>query len=165
MILPYQMIKARCNDTLRPLVAPCVGQRKAYGMSYGLGPAGYDVRLNAIEVGDFIVNQYELPPGGFVLGSTIERFNIPNDLLPQIVDKSSWARKGLCIQNTVGEPGWRGHLTLEITNHSSKYIHIEHGMPICQILFFLLAEPTDMPYDGKYQDQSADPVRAISEKD
>lgn len=108
------------------------------------------------------------------MGSSLEQFNMPTDMLGVVHDKSSWARKGLCVQNTVIEPGWRGYLTLEYTNHlpirialdgsprgfPHGWIQIARGMPIAQIIFHMLDFPTDQPYEGKYQDQEAGPQPA-----
>lgn len=154
MILPYQEIKERCHNA--SLVYPAVERSTAFGMTYGYSAAGYDIR---------VAQSLTVPSHGFVLASTIERFVIPYDLLPQIVDKSTWARRGLAVQNTVAEPGWRGYLTLELTNHTNEYIYITEGMPIAQIIFMRLTAPTQMPYRGKYQDQKEGVVHAIFEKD
>lgn len=155
MLLPYQDIQLRCQ-TMK-MIDPYVESTVAFGMTYGLGPAGYDVR---------IAEHVYLPAGGFSLASTIESFNIPDDLLPLVVNKSTWARRGLSAFNTVAEPGWRGKsLTLELANHGPDDIVLKRGMPICQILFLMLRAPTEMPYNGKYQDQPAGPVPAIYDKE
>jgi dCTP deaminase len=99
----------------------------------------------------------------FKLASTVEEFNIPDDVMGVVHDKSSWARKGLCVQNTVIEPGWRGFLTLELSYHGDKFLIVEKGDPIAQIIFHQLDEPTYEPYDGKYQDQASGPQQAIEE--
>ena len=124
------------------------------GMTYGLGPAGYDVR---------IAEDVVLKSGDFVLASTIERFDMPRNLLGIVHDKSTWARRGLSLFNTVIEPSWRGVLTLELANQKPFLPHdtitIKAGSPIAQVVFHLLDEPTDQPYpeDGKYMDQEAGP--------
>ena len=148
MILPAQVIRA-----IRPLAPFC--ERTAHnGMTFGLGPAGYDVR---------IAESVTAAAGQFVLASTVERFDMPNDVLGQVCDKSTWARRGLAAQNTIIEPGWRGFLTLELTNHSTEAIAIRAGDPIAQIIFFRLEAPTKLPYRGKYQDQAAGPQAARQE--
>jgi dCTP deaminase len=148
MILSGQSIRNR------GIFTPFEERTKAFGMSYGVGPAGYDVR---------VAESIDLPPGGFALASTIERFDMPTDLLGIVHDKSTWARLGLALQNTVIEPGWHGWLTLELTNHGNELLRIESGMPIAQIIFHLLDQRTEQPYDGKYQDQRAGAVPAILE--
>ena len=132
-----------------PFVARTVKQTGYGGLTYGLSPAGYDVRT---------AEEVSILPGRFVLVSTLEYFRMPFDMLGVVHDKSTWARMGLVVQNTVIEPGWRGHLTLELTLHQAPNgmgMVIEVGTPIAQIVFHLLDEPTIQPYpdDGKYQDQ------------
>jgi dCTP deaminase len=154
MILSYQTIKYRCK--YENLIHPWVERSISHGMTYGIGPAGYDIR---------IAQGLVLPTGKFQLVSSMEHFEMPNDLLAQVVDKSTWARKGLCVQNTVIEPGWVGYLTLELTNHSHLPIYIKQGMPIAQIVFCKLDHPTAEPYRGKYQNQDDRPVPAILESE
>jgi dCTP deaminase len=149
MILPAQAIRA-----LRPVDPFC--ERTTYnGMTFGLGPAGYDVR---------IAESVTVAAGQFVLASTVERFDMPNDVLGQVCDKSTWARRGLAAQNTIVEPGWRGFLTLELTNHSTEAIAPRAGDPIAQIIFFRLEAPTELPYRGRYQDQGVGPQGARYER-
>lgn len=139
----------------------------AHGMSYGLSAAGYDVRIDlssrrpiAGDASDFIM----LEPGKFMLAVTMEYIDIPNDLIVFVHDKSTWARKGLAVQNTVLEPGWRGFTTLELTNHGNDSLAIFHGQPIAQFVFHKLSSPTNKPYTGKYQDQPNRVVEAVMEK-
>lgn len=94
-----------------------------------------------------------------MLASTIEHFTMPDDVLGEVKDKSSWARRGLAVQNTVIEPGWRGHLTLELTNHGDEGLTIHRGQPIAQIIFHQVLGLVT-PYDGKYQDQARGPQDA-----
>lgn len=82
------------------------------GTSYGLSCAGYDVR---------IAQAVLLRPGAFSLASTVEHFTMPSNVLGRVHDKSTLARMGLCVQNTVIEPGWCGHLTLELRNNHPPY--------------------------------------------
>lgn len=145
-------------------VTPFEERQKAFGMTFGLGPAGYDIR---------IAEDIRIEPGGFRLASSMEYFMMPNFLLGIVHDKSTWARLGLCVQNTVIEPGWKGHLTIELTNHRPKErelnmqmahpIELKRGMPIAQIIFHILDKPTDQPYNGKYQNQAEGPQPAILE--
>ncbi len=145
-------------QTIRKLhpIYPFSERREVYKtngsiLTYGLSPAGYDIR---------IAQHVNLLAGGFQLASTVEDFIMPNNLLGVVHDKSSWARKGLAVQNTVIEPGWRGYLTLELTNHSIDQIDIDYLDPIAQIIFHLLDEDTEMPYSGKYQNQPPGPQPA-----
>ena len=167
MILSGQTIRAR--HFKKPLMKPFFERATAHGMSYGLGPAGYDVRLGTMRQhgpSGFgpTVDEISLQPGGFALGVTLEWMLIPADLMGFVKDKSSWARKGICLQTTVIEPGWAGWLTLEITNHSAQPVRLMKGMPIAQIIFELLDQPAEKPYRGKYNNQRNEPVEAIVER-
>jgi dCTP deaminase len=137
---------------IRP-VEPFVERTVHNGMSYGVSYAGYDVRIS---------QDTFLPPGGFALASTIERFDTPNDVVAFVHDKSTWARRGISLFNTVIEPGWRGFLTLEITNVSGLPVDIRAGDPIAQIIYQRLDNGV-RGYTGKYQDQPDRPVEAINE--
>lgn len=128
------------------------------GLTHGLGPAGYDVRIEFDADGSTDAKLVE--PGGFLLASTIEHFTMPTNTVGYVKDKSTWARRGLFVQNTVIEPGWRGFLTLEITNSSDKSIWLVKGMPIAQIVFHFTDEPVELSYSGKYHDQERGPVNA-----
>jgi dCTP deaminase len=101
-----------------------------------------------------------LHPGEFVLGSTLERVRLPDDLVARLEGKSSLGRLGLLIHSTAGfiDPGWNGHVTLELSNVANLPITIYHGMKIGQISFMELTEPAAAPYGAgalgsKYQDQ------------
>jgi dCTP deaminase len=150
--LPAQTIRYLCEHI--KLIDPFFERTVHHGATFGLGPAGYDVR---------IAEDVALRPGEFSLASTIERFVMPDDLVAIVHDKSSWARRGLAVQNTVIEPGWCGYLTLELTNHSMDFINLKSGDPIAQIIFHRLENPTELPYRGKYQNQPAGPQPAIYE--
>ena len=89
---------------------------------------------------------------------------MPDDLMAFVHDKSSWARRGLSLFNTVIEPGWNGFLTLELVNNSGKSLLIMPGFPIAQIIFMRMEEPTEKPYTGKYQNQAAGPQEARDER-
>lgn len=154
MILPAQLIRQRCKPIMGglPMLDPfCERTVHVGGMSYGLSSCGYDVR---------VAQSVTLRPGDFKLLSTFERFAMPSDLVAFVHDKSTWARLGLAVQNTVIEPGWRGFLTLELTNHGGNTLIIEEGAPIAQIIWHRLDGSTDQPYEGKYQDQDNRPVQA-----
>lgn len=141
------------------------------GMSFGLSIAGYDVRINieGARGGGRPVFSPEhgpgirLEPGQFLLAATIEHFSMPADCLAIVHDKSTWARRGLAAQNTVVEPGWRGFLTIELTNHGPEGLTIYNGDPIAQIVFHRLDRVPNQGYTGKYQDQGPGPVEARTE--
>ena len=101
-----------------------------------------------------------LHPGEFVLGSTLERVTLPNDLVARLEGKSSLGRLGLLIHSTAGfiDPGWDGHVTLELSNVANLPITIYPGMKIGQLSFVQLSEPAERPYGSagigsKYQGQ------------
>lgn len=103
---------------------------------------------------------FMLHPGEFVLGSTLERVGLPDDLVARLEGKSSLGRLGLLIHSTAGyvDPGWDGYLTLELSNVANLPITIYPGMKIGQISFFKLTTPADIPYGSqetgsKYQGQ------------
>jgi dCTP deaminase len=89
-----------------------------------------------------------LHPGEFLLGSTIERVALPNDLVARLEGKSSLGRLGLLIHSTAGfvDAGWDGHLTLELSNVANLPITLYPGMKIGQISFFEMTTPADRPY-------------------
>ena len=92
-----------------------------------------------------------LHPGEFVLGSTIERVRLPDDLVARLEGKSSLGRLGLLIHSTAGyvDPGWDGFLTLELSNVANLPITIYPHMKIGQISFFRLSTPAEVPYGSK----------------
>ena len=99
-----------------------------------------------------------LHPGEFVLGSTLERVALPDNLVARLEGKSSLGRLGLLIHSTAGyvDPGWDGYLTLELSNVANLPITIYPGMKIGQISFFRLTTAADTPYGAagnKYQGQ------------
>ncbi len=102
-----------------------------------------------------------LHPGEFVLGSTLERITLPDDLVARLEGKSSLGRLGLLIHSTAGfiDPGWDGHVTLELSNVANLPITIYYGMKIGQLSFVQLTEPAEHPYGSgglgsKYQGQA-----------
>ena len=105
---------------------------------------------------------FMLHPGEFVLGSTLERIELPDDLVARLEGKSSLGRLGLLIHSTAGyvDPGWKGHLTLELSNVSNLPITLYHKMKIGQISYLRLTTPADNLYGSqalrsKYQGQSS----------
>ena len=103
---------------------------------------------------------FMLHPGEFVLGSTLERIGVPNDLVARIEGKSSLGRLVLLIHSTAGfiDAGFDGHITLELSNVASLPITIYPGMKIGQVSFVRMTTPADKPYGSgargsKYQGQ------------
>ena len=102
-----------------------------------------------------------LHPGEFVLGQTLEWVELPDDLVARLEGKSSLGRLGLLIHSTAGyvDPGWKGTLTLELSNVANLPIALYFGMKIGQISFFEMSSSVDRPYGSaelgsKYQGQS-----------
>jgi len=103
---------------------------------------------------------FMLHPGEFVLGTTLERVALPDDLVARLEGKSSLGRLGLLIHSTAGfvDAGWDGQLTLELSNVASLPITLYPGMKIGQISFIQMTTPADHPYGSgevgsKYQGQ------------
>ena len=101
-----------------------------------------------------------LHPGEFVLGSTLERVGVPDDLVARVEGKSSLGRLGLLIHSTAGfvDAGFDGHITLELANVASLPITLYPGMKIGQVSFLKMTTPADRPYGSgatgsKYQGQ------------
>ncbi|HEX2292767.1 MAG TPA: dCTP deaminase, partial [Gaiellaceae bacterium] len=101
-----------------------------------------------------------LHPGEFALASTLERIRLPDDLVARLEGKSSLGRLGLLIHSTAGfiDPGWDGHVTLELSNVANLPITIYPEMKIGQLSFVQLTEPAETPYGSgelgsKYQGQ------------
>lgn len=147
-------------------------KQKDHGVSHGMGEAGYDIRikqaitfisilgLNIIKIKDNGKSKYHLGTK-FCLASAIEEFQMPSALVGVVHDKSTWAREGLSVFNTVIEPGWNGFLTLELVCHKGglyNKLHIPAGSGIAQVLFTEVHEPNK--YRGKYQNQLDQPTPA-----
>ena len=104
---------------------------------------------------------FMLHPGEFMLGSTLENIGLPDDLVARLEGKSSLGRIGLLIHSTAGyvDPGWKGHLTLELSNVANLPVTLYSGMKIGQISFIRLTSPAENLYGSsvlgsKYQDQT-----------
>lgn len=139
------------------------------GVSFGLAEAGYDIRLKqeitfGMHEGEMWhqVDDHAPQAGRFTIASAIEEFDMPDCLVGVVHDKSTWARKGLSVFNTVIEPGFKGGLTLELVYHANDILKLPAGAGIAQVLFTRILQPAN--YTGKYQNQSVDPTHAIFEK-
>lgn len=111
---------------------------------------------------------YRLEPGGFVLGTTIERVTLGPKIVGKVEGKSSLGRIGLTAHVTAGfiDPGFNGQITLELFNASPNTILLRPGVFICQIAFFETAIAAERPYGSeglgsRYQNQ--DGVQAVKE--
>ncbi|UZV39816.1 dUTPase [Xanthomonas virus PB119] len=144
-------------------------------VSFGMSEAGYDIRIKqqirftsvrgkSIVLVTEVDHQHEVVGtttqngGRFTLASAIEEFQMPDDLVGIVHDKSTWARRGLSVFNTVIEPGWKGFLTLELVYHGQDELIIPAGSGIAQVVFHETAVRS--AYNGKYQNQEDEPVAA-----
>lgn len=100
-----------------------------------------------------------------VLAVTKEKFHLPDDICMFYFNKSTLARKFINAAATLGEPGWHGHLTLELFNQSDHAVTLHMDQPIGQVVFHKLDVPSETPYAGKYQGQEAVPVEAKREQE
>ena len=151
-----------------PIQDMLIEKHRDHGVSHGLAEAGYDIRLKQdvvffadtptgprVSIDDYLLS------GRFVIASAMEKFQMPHDLVGVVHDKSTWARQGLSVFNTVIEPGWEGYLTLEFVFHGNTDLILPAGAGIAQVLFSRVQQPAK--YSGKYQDQADKPVAAILE--
>ncbi len=160
----------------KPIKEMLQTKERSHGVSHGLTEAGYDIRIKQ-EI-KFFPKENDIPEpyifkkwydgdringsthnGRFVIASAIEEFQMPNNLVGVVHDKSTWARRGLSVFNTVIEPGWKGFLTLELVYHGQEPLHIPAGAGIAQVLFSEVL--VHAAYAGKYQNQADRPVAAI----
>jgi len=145
-------------------------------ISYGLSSYGYDLRLadefqiftppaggildpKAIPRDCYREHRgdlCEIPPGGYVLGRTVEYLRIPRDVLTLSVGKSTYARAGVLVNVTPFEPEWEGFPTVSLANTTPVPVRLYAHEGICQVLFFQSDEPCEVSYQdrqGKYQAQ------------
>lgn len=114
-----------------------------------------DPRLEADDLTELVeideLQPLVIHPGEFLLATTLEKVCVPADLVGRLDGKSSLGRLGLLIHSTAGyvDPGWQGHLTLELSNVSNLPIMLYYGMPVSQISFVRLTEPAEHPYGSK----------------
>ncbi|MGB4106600.1 MAG: dCTP deaminase [Alphaproteobacteria bacterium] len=164
---------ARSKDMIDPFVEK---QTKDGVISYGLSSFGYDARAakefkiftnvdNAmVDPKDFSHQSFVdrttdvcvIPPNSFALTHTIEYFRIPNDILVICLGKSTYARCGLIVNVTPLEPGWEGHVTLEISNTTPLPAKVYANEGVAQFLFFKGSAACEVSYadrKGKYMGQ------------
>ena len=124
-----------------------------------------DVRKRMDDLTELVRKEGDEPfilhPGEFVLGQTLERVTLPEDLVARLEGKSSLGRLGLLIHSTAGfiDAGFEGNITLELSNVANLPITIYRGMPIGQISFMRMDQPVEHPYGAgargsKYQGQA-----------
>jgi dCTP deaminase len=144
-------------------------------ISYGQTSYGYDMRLarrfrvftpshcRGIDPKDFDSSVFDviegdycwIPANSFALAESVERFNIPDDVLAVCTGKSTYARCGLVVPITPLEPGWHGVLTIELSNTAPVPLKVYAEEGIAQLLFFRGVEKCQNPYGyfGQYQGQ------------
>ena len=128
------------------------------------------------EIEDYVTETYIeddeefiLHPGDFVLGTTRERVEIPDDLVAQVEGRSSLGRLAVVVHATAGfvDPGFRGRITLELSNLGTAPVALSPGMRISQIVFTELSRPAAEPYGSergsKYQDQGGPAASRIGD--
>lgn len=120
-------------------------------------PSGEIVQLgDHVEYERFEIDEdscFSIPPGGFALATTREHVNIPHNIAAFVQGRSSIGRIGLTTQNAgFVDPGFHGHITLELVNESPNRINLQVGYPVAQLVFFE-CYPVENPYKGKYNDQ------------
>ena len=124
-----------------------------------------DIRQDMSDLTEMVEIDGDVPfilhPGEFVLASTYENIELPVDLVARLEGKSSLGRIGLLIHSTAGyvDPGWKGHLTLELSNVANLPITLYFRMKIGQLSYLRLSTPADNPYGSpglgsKYQGQT-----------
>jgi len=136
-----------------PSLAPCLDPK-----------TDTDWAFTPYEVPNKTRGGFHLVPYGFVLGVTLEEFDIPRDIMTICLGKSTYARVGVSVNITPAEPEWKGFLTVEIFNHTPYYVKLYPGEGIAQLLFLRTdGRPCEVSYKdkrGKYQNQSYEPTVA-----
>jgi dCTP deaminase len=130
----------------------------------------------ADEVGEYVTetrvpegDEFILHPGDFVLGTTTERVEIPDDLVAHVEGRSSLGRLAIVVHATAGlcDPGYQGQITLELSNLGTAPVALSPGMRVSQLTFTELKSPADRPYGAergsKYQDQDGPQASRIGD--
>jgi dCTP deaminase len=162
------------HDMITPFSEELIGKDI---VSYGLSSYGYDIRVadefkiftninaevvdpkdfNENNVVDFKGEFCIVPPNSFALARTVEYFKMPSDTLAICLGKSTYARCGIIVNVTPFEPGFEGHITIEISNTTPLPAKIYANEGIAQVLFFQGDEQCETTYadrKGKYQSQT-----------
>lgn len=171
--------------TTHSMISPFVPEKTRVGaLSHGLGSYGYDARLGE-EFGSIIGSpttpisadhpptlrkvttlkgdNFVIHPGEFLLAHTHETFRLPNNVIGLVRDKSTYARLGLAVQNTVLESGWHGQVTLELSNHGPRPIFLFVGRGITQVQFHV-GNACKVPYKDGFQGEMGVVVSAADIK-
>jgi dCTP deaminase len=161
----------------RSMIAPCADLRPRKGrISYGISSYGYDFRLaDEYKIPDFSSVQNLdpkkadkvkfrdhkgsyclLPPNSFILGRSLEYFNIPRDIIVLCYGKSTYARSGIIVNVTPLEPEWEGYITISLVNTTPVAVKVYSGEGIAQAVFIRADSECKVSYadrKGKYQAQ------------
>lgn len=184
-IMPDHWIREQALNN--GMIEPFVEKQKAEGqISFGLSSYGYDSRCsnefkiftnvdNAIvdpknfSEQSFVDRETDvciIPPNSFVLTRSVEYFRIPKDVLVVCLGKSTYARCGLIVNVTPLEPGWEGHVTLEISNTTPLPAKVYANEGVAQFLFFKGSSECEVSYadrSGKYMGQRGVTLPRIKE--
>lgn len=130
-------------------------------------PSGIITLENEIKYKTITTDTYILLPNQFVLATTMEYFDLPNDLTAFVEGRSSLGRMGLFIQNAGWvDPGFKGEITLELYNANRCAIELKAGRRVGQLVFAKMDGEALNPYNGKYQGQTgATGSRAFMDKE
>ena len=175
--------QAEAHRLLEPFVATSV---RSGVISYGLGPYGYDLRLDRtyrrpaavpspldphhVKDSDFETlseDRIIIPAGHFILGRSVEYFRMPKNVLGLVFGKSTYARCGVLVNVTPLEPEWTGYLTISIANCGSRPTVLHPGQGIAQVIFIESSDPPLLSYkdlDGKYNGQDEVTVAKIQKQ-
>ncbi len=164
MILSDKTITRMLNE--KSLVIRPIGEEQ-------IQPASVDIRLgntfsvvddtstgiltlnNQIQYKTITADKYVILPGQFVLATTIEYFELPDNLTAFVEGRSSLGRMGLFIQNAGWvDPGFKGEITLELFNANRCAIELQSGRRVGQLVFAQMDDHALNPYHGKYQGQT-----------
>lgn len=117
-------------------------------------PSGIITLGSKIEYKSIVTDTYLILPGQFVLATTMEYFELPDDLTAFVEGRSSLGRMGLFIQNAGWvDPGFKGEITLELYNANRCAIELKAGRRVGQLVFAKMDDSALNPYNGKYQGQ------------
>lgn len=157
------------------IIDPFIDHSVKEGMvSFGLSPYGYDLRIapeykiftnvhsaivdpkkfdakSFVDVKD--VDSVLIPPNSFALGRSVEYLRIPNNCLALCIGKSTYARCGIIVNVTPVQPGWEGHLVIEISNTTPLPAKVYSGEGIALLIFFESDKKSEMAYISKYLNQ------------
>ncbi len=168
------------------LISPFVDRSVRDGVvSYGLGPYGYDIRLDKtykkLKYKDIIISPHSvkedyyetieneekiiIEPNSYILAKSYEYFKIPSQILGIVFGKSTYARLGIIVNVTPLEPEWSGYLTISISNTSCNKVLLKPYQGIAQLIFL---ESDDLPFftykdlNGKYNEQKEISISKIT---